>query len=98
MKTNRIHLRSFKLDLCARIASGELTKARATREHNLAPSMLDRWCAEYKIKGENSFPAGAVELDKDGRIAQLEQALGQSFLEINILQAALQKKAPTRGS
>ena len=98
MKAARIHLRAFKLDLCARIAAGELTKAKAAREHNLAPGMLDRWTCEYKLKGQNSFPAGAVDLDKDGRIAQLEQALGQAFLEIKILQAALQKKAPPSGS
>ena len=97
MKANRVHLRAFKLDLCARIASGELTKAKVAREHNLAPSMLDRWTSEYKIKGQNAFPAGAVDLDKDGRIAQLEQALGQAFLEIKILQAAVQKKVPPSG-
>ena len=97
MKTARIHARDFKLDLCARIGAGSLTKAQVCREHNLAPSLLDRWCKEYQVKGQNSFPSQAVEPDKDVRIAQLEQALGQACLEIKILQAALQKKGPLSG-
>ncbi len=50
MKTNRVHLRAFKLDVCARIATDELTNTNVAREHNLSPSMLDRWTSEYKIK------------------------------------------------
>lgn len=98
MKTARIHAREFKLDLCARIGAGSLSKAQVCREHNLAPSMLDRWCKEYQVKGQNSFATREQEPDKDRRIAQLEQALGQACLEIKILQAALGKKGPRSGS
>ena len=92
MKTRRIHSREFKLDLCTRIEAGVLSKAQACRQHQLSPSMLDRWVEQYRLKGHASFAGSAVELDKDRRIAQLEQALGQAYLDIKVLQSALSKK------
>jgi transposase-like protein len=95
-ESRRRHSRSFKIDLCRQIDSGVLSKAKACREHQLAPSMLDRWVAQFHERGDAAFrsspdPAGeSPEL----RIAQLEQALGQAYLDIKILQEALKKRGP----
>ena len=85
--------REFKLEIARRIASGEVSKAQACREHDLSPSVLDRWCAQYKAKGDEAFPrsdSGAV--DAQARIRALENSLGRAHLEIEFLKEALSKK------
>jgi len=95
MKQRRVHTREFKLDLCTRIEVGELTKAQASREHRIAPSLLDRWLSQFRDVGREAFSDSATEeLDRDRRIRQLEEALGQAHLEIKILREALLKKGP----
>lgn len=90
MKLRRVHTREFKIALCRRIESKETSRAAAVREHSLAPSMLGRWLEVYRAKGEEGFAEWAPgEIDKDKRIAQLEQALGQAYLDIKILKSAL---------
>ena len=99
MKPRRTYTREFKLDLCARIESGELTKAQASREHRVGPSVLDRWVNEFKEGGRHAFQdCASEELDKDRRIRQLEEALGSAHLDIKILREALLKKAPRSDS
>jgi transposase-like protein len=95
VSVNRRHARTFKLDLCKRIESGAVSKAQACREHQLAPSMLDRWVARYRERGEAAFQASSRDEAEDPsiRIAQLEQALGQAYLDIKILQEALKVEA-----
>ncbi len=93
--TRRTHTRDFKRDLCSRIEAGEISKARACREYALAPSMLDRWCEQLRERGQQAFTnSPSEEGDKDKRIAQLEQALGQAHLEMKIMKAALEKRGP----
>jgi len=93
MTTRRIHSREFKLAVCRKIECGEATQAAIGREHLLAPTVLNRWCEEYRATGERSFlKSQPKEPDKDRRIEQLEQALGQAYLDIKILREALSKK------
>jgi transposase-like protein len=92
VKTTRRHSKEFKLDLCARIDSGAISQAAACREHNLAPSMLARWLISFREKGNGAFSDSTPDPDKERRIAQLEQALGQAYLDIKILKSALEKK------
>jgi transposase len=88
----RHHSREFKLDLCSRITSNVISKAQACREYALAPSLLDRWCQLYREKGSDAFhDRKVISDDKDARIAQLEQALGQAYLDLKIVKAALEK-------
>lgn len=98
MKDRRVYTREFKFDLCTRIEVGELSQAQAIREHRLTPSVLARWLSEFREAGRNAFSSSASEeLDKDRRIRQLEEALGQAHLENKILREALLKKAPRNG-
>jgi transposase-like protein len=99
VKARRSYTREFKLDLCVRIESGELTKAQASREHRLSPTVLDRWVNQFREAGKHAFEDNASEeVDKDRRIRQLEEALGEAHLDIKILREALLKKAPRSDS
>jgi len=95
MSEYRRHSRTFKLDLCKRIEVGAVSKAQACREYHLAPSMLDRWVAQYHEQGDSAFrgsPGDPSQENPAVRIAQLEQALGQAYLDIKILKEALKKR------
>jgi transposase-like protein len=95
VKARRTYAREFKLELCAWIESGQLTKAQASREHRISPTLLDRWVNQFREAGRHAFADSASEeVDKDRRIRQLEEALGQAHLEIKILREALLKKLP----
>lgn len=98
MKARRVHSREFKLDLCARIEAGALSKAQACREHQLSNALLDRWVEQFRLKGQEAFAGSSCEPDKDRRIQQLEQALGQAYLDIKLLKAAISKKGLGSGS
>ena len=92
-KVRRTYTREFKLDLCRRIDLDVISKAQACREYRLAPSMLDRWTLQFKERGNEAFAAAPSESDnRDLRISQLEQALGQAYLDIKLLKEAIQKK------
>ena len=60
MKARRIYTREFKLDLCVRIESGELTKAQASREHRISPTLLDRWVAQFREAGNSATERNRV--------------------------------------
>ena len=98
MKHRRIHTREFKLEVCSQIEIGQMSQAQACREHRLSATLLSRWLQEFRDAGIHAFGNSArEELDKDRRIAQLEQALGQAHLEIKILKSAIVKKVPGSG-
>lgn len=86
----RTHSREFKIDLCERIKLGKISKSAACREHSLAPSMLDRWCAKYEEKGSAAFTEnGPIDMEK--RVKELEASLGRAHLENEFLKEALGK-------
>jgi hypothetical protein len=54
---------------------------------------------QFREAGRHAFEDSACEeVDKDRRIRQLEEALGEAHLDIKILREALLKKAPRNGS
>jgi hypothetical protein len=54
---------------------------------------LDRWCAQYKARGEEAFVrSDSGALDAQARIKSLENSLGRAHLEIEFLKEALSKK------
>ncbi len=90
----RSFTREFKLGVCQKVESGEVSKSRLCREHALSPSMLDRWIDQYRAKGEEAFTGlgwRAASQAPDARIRELEAALGRAHLEIEFLQEAVGK-------
>jgi transposase-like protein len=93
--SRRSFSREFKLELCRKVESGELSKSRACREHGLSGSLLSRWLEHYRAKGEEAFDGGEWRpsvMSPESRVRELEAALGRAHLEIELLQAALSKK------
>ena len=93
----RVHTREFKLQVVRAIASGERRPAQVCREHRLANSVLDRWRAEYRERGEEAFTPRPLDLDGSAqqRIAELERLCGQLTVE-NALLKKLLATSPSR--
>ena len=86
MKQMRKHSTEFKRQIIEDIESGLMTVAQASREHNLASSMIYNWRRKWE-RGEldnEPTPKGANEV----RIAMLERKIGQQALEIELLKKA----------
>jgi len=97
----RTYSREFKLALCSRIASGEWTKSRASREHGLSLGMLARWLEQYQANGENAFqgqPWRAQALNAAERIDALEEELRTARLELKFVRQLLDQKKSLPGS
>ena len=96
----RSFTREFKLDVCRKVESGEMSKSRTCREHSVSNSMLDRWIDQYRAKGEEAFRGdawrGSVS-SPEARIRELEASLGRAHLEIEFMKEALGKLTPRRG-
>lgn len=96
----RTFSREFKLDLCTKVESGELSKARACREHALSDSVLERWVEQFRAKGADAFsgePWRISPSSPETRVRELEAALGRAHLEIEFLQEAVGKLGPGHG-
>lgn len=74
----RTHSRQFGLDIVRWIACGDLTQARACREHQLAHSAVERRVRQYHEHDESSFETAAnAQPVIEARIAELEQHCGR---------------------
>jgi transposase-like protein len=69
MKKYRSFTEDFKRTIVFRIDSGQITKAAAARENDLAPSLVDRWCRQVHT--------GALIHHPTKRERQLEKELDQ---------------------
>jgi transposase-like protein len=69
-----------------------------SREYGLSLGMLGRWMEQYKLHGENSFqgqPWRAQAMTSEARVAQLEEELRLTQLEVKFMRQLLaQKKSP----
>lgn len=98
MVSQKRYTREFKLKLCSAIESGELSKSKACREHALSDSMVVRWLAQYRAKGEDAFSGDSWRPSVDtaeAKIRELEAAVGRLHMENELLRQALAKK-PSR--
>lgn len=98
MRSRRSFHREFKLGICREIELGLKSKAQVCREHDLSPTLLDRWTQQYARKGEEAFPndTGYEGPSEANRMRELEALVGRQALEIEFLKAALKKGAELR--
>lgn len=82
--------REVKLEVCQKVEIGQMSKAQACREHELSPSLLDRWIVQYRAKGSSAFE-GQKPPSAEVRVKELEISLGRAHLEIEFLTEALGK-------
>lgn len=89
------YTREFKLNLCRSIENGSTSKSKVCRENALSDSMVVRWLAQYRTKGEDAFTGDTWRPDVDSseaKIRELEGALGRLHMENELLRQALAKK------
>lgn len=92
----RSFTREFKRQVASQALAGEKGMAQLCREYGLCQTLVRRWRDQYQQLGEAAWPDSihpieAAELDAEGRIAELEAALGRAHLENEMLRRALKK-------
>jgi transposase-like protein len=92
----RTFTREFKRQVASQALTGEKGMAQLCREYGLCQTLVRRWRDQYQQLGEAAWPDSihpieASELDPEGRIAELEAALGRAHLENELLRRALKK-------
>ena len=92
----RTFTREFKRQVASQALAGEKGMAQLCREYGLCQTLVRRWREQYQQLGEAAWPDSlhpieAAELDAEGRIAELEAALGRAHLENEMLRRALKK-------
>ena len=98
--SRRSFTREFKLEICRKAESGEVSKARLCRENGLSDSALDRWIQQYRAKGEDAFTGQAWRAEvhtPESKIRALESSLGRAHMEIEFLREAMGKLSPRPG-
>lgn len=92
--------REFKLDVCQKVGSGEISKSRICREQSLSPSVLERWLEQYRAKGDQAFQGqvwrGSPQTP-EARVKELEASLGRAHLELEFMKEVLGKLTPRSG-
>ena len=86
--TRRQFYKEFKLAAVRRLEQG-VSIAEAARALEVSPSVLLRWRKEFRQGAGNAFPGNGKPRWSEGRIAELEQKVGQQAMEIDFLKACL---------
>ena len=89
-----IYSRDFKLSVMRAMDAGE-SGGRVARRLQVGPKLIERWRAEWRARGEASFPgtgrrAGPKLLPEERTVADLERKIGPLTLENDFLKKALQ--------
>lgn len=85
--------REFKLDVCRKIVSKQVSKSSTMRSHRLGAGTLDRWLEQYSVRGEEAFDGGRWRNPEAPETAEsrLRKELEQLRLENEFLRACLGK-------
>jgi transposase len=89
-----VYSRDFKLSVMRAMDAGE-SGGRVARRLQISPKLIERWRAEWRARGEASFPgtgrrAGPKLPPEERAVADLERKIGQLTLENDFLKKALQ--------
>lgn len=97
MKKYRHFDEEFKRDLVARIDSGTLTASQACREHNLSPSLVDRWKRQIHEGTLRSKPS-AREKQLERELEQYKKKVGELSMQVDLLKKIKEFSASMRKS
>lgn len=89
-----VYSRDFKISVMRAMDAGE-SGGRVARRLQVSPKLIERWRAEWRARGEASFPgSGRRALPKlpaeERTVAELERKIGQLTLANDFLKKALQ--------
>ncbi len=90
-----VYNRDLKIAAMRALDAGA-TRGEIARKFQVSPKLLERWCGEWRAKGELAFPGigrrgvDFPAVDDARRIAELERKIGQMTMENDFLKKALQ--------
>jgi len=90
-----VYSRDLKVTTMRALDAGS-SAGEIARKYQLSPKLLERWRAEWRVKGEAAFPGMGRRgehlpaLDDARRIAELERKIGQLTMENDFLKKTLQ--------
>ncbi len=89
-----VYSRERKVSVMRAMDAGE-SGGRVARRFEISPKLIERWRAEWRARGEASFPgtgrrAGPKLPPEERTLADLERKIGQLTLENDFLKKALQ--------
>jgi len=90
LKHRRKFTPEFKLQVLAEIAAGK-SIAQAAREHQLHPTLINRWQKQHRQYTNRSFAGNGRAYTDEARIAELERMVGRLTMENDLLKKALQR-------
>ena len=98
MRKRRQFSPEFKARVVLDILTGVQSQAEACRKHALSPNLLGRWKSTFLERAHTLFQPDEQRDEDQARIAALEQLLGRSTRQIEILKKAstLRDAASTR--
>lgn len=88
MRNRRTFSREFKLSVLREIENGK-TIAEICRKHKLHPSTVGKWKDKYRKDPAAAFAGNGNEASDNAKIAELEQLVGQLFVENAFLKKTL---------
>lgn len=89
MAKRRRFTASFKAEVVLEIVSGHKTVAETARQHGIKPEIIARWRRQFLENAAGVFErTPATRNDAEARIAELERALGQKTLELEVAKKA----------
>lgn len=74
----------FKAQVVLEMLTEQKSAAQASREYGIKDSVLSRWKQEFIERSPSLFERGAVEDDRDERIAELERMVGRLATELEM--------------
>lgn len=87
----------FKGEQIARVERGEVTLAELSRELEVYPSVVRRWKQRFDqgaltaVGADDAVVPARLLREAEGRIRELERALGRKAMEVEILRAGQQE-------
>jgi transposase len=87
-KIRRQFSKEFKLQVIREIEAGK-SLAQASREHQVHPNMLRKWCQQLQSYGEQAFAGNGHRYTQEAKVAELERLIGQLTIENAFLKKVL---------
>jgi transposase-like protein len=79
----------FKAQVVLEIISGAKTQAEIARQHRIKPDLIARWRRQFLENVASIFEKGnSHNGEVEARIAELERALGQKTMELEMVKKA----------
>ena len=97
MKKYRQYSKEFKRALTAQIDSGAVTKAAASRENNISPSLIERWQQQIHEGRMQSRPT-ARERRLERELDRYKKKVGELTIQNELLKKLNETCASTRRS